>query len=295
MNKIARYRYYNWYTPTEPISVKDGIKLKSRKGNIGDTWWSQCWVDALESFGWSNRLQRGRNYARRGQVIDFDIKKGKIIANVQGSIRKPYEVSISLNMFNDDEWEKILDELTNKAIFSAFLLNGEIPHDIDTIFNKLKLSLLPKSSNELSTYCSCPDIANPCKHIAAVHYVLAEKFDMDPFFIFKLRGRDKDEIINALRERRSRLIKKRKSYHDTKTKKNEKKTVINVSNISLSNFWGSKKSFSKIYIEISPPKIPDATLKLVGNLPISNSRGYMSILKKYYRIISKNAIKYAYQ
>jgi len=291
--EMGRY-YYSYFLPSRPIPVENGIKLKSNRGQIGDTWWSQRWVSLLESFGWSNRLQRGKNYARRGQVIEFNIEKGQVSARVQGSVSTPYKVTIKLKVFSDEQWEKIFDELASKAVFLAFLLSGEMPHDIESLYINLGLSLFPETSKDINTHCTCPDVANPCKHIAAVHYILADTFDENPFFIFKLRGRDKNEVLKILRKRRTRLTKSRKPSKKKKLKKSKKKP----SSFEFKNqddFWGSNKAFSNIYIEISPPQVPEPTLKLTGPLPGPKFKIYNSILKKYYRNISNMAIKYAYK
>src|ERR1700686_1936587 len=149
------------------------------------------------------RLTRGRSYARQGQVISIDIEPGIVKAKVQGSMPKPYNVKIRLKPLSDSNWEKITDGMASQAIFAAKLLAGEMPTNIEEAFHAVHLSLFPTALSDLETDCSCPDWANPCKHIAAVYYLLAERFDEDPFLIFKLRGRTKDEVIQALREKRT--------------------------------------------------------------------------------------------
>src|SRR5437588_12759165 len=93
--------------------------------------------------------------------------------------------------------------MASQAIFAAKLLAGEMPQDIEEAFSAVQISLFPLATTDLDTDCSCPDWANPCKHIAAVYYLLAERFDEDPFLIFKLRGRTKEQIIQVLREKRA--------------------------------------------------------------------------------------------
>ncbi len=160
------YNYGNYYAPTKPKEVKDGIKLQSK--NIASTWWSKKWISLLESFGWDNRLERGRKYARRGQVMNFKIEKGIISAKVQGSASKPYSVKIEIKEFENNEWKKIIGEMGKQAIFTAKLLNREMPEDIEKAFDAAGVSLFPKRT-DIEMNCSCPDSAIPCKHIAAVH------------------------------------------------------------------------------------------------------------------------------
>jgi len=123
---------------------------------------------------------------------------------VQGSSPRPYDVKIKLIPFTDKEWDDIVGMLSEKAVFTAKLLAGEMPGDIEEAFKASGRSLFPADSRELTTYCSCPDHANPCKHIAAVHYILAEEFDRDPFMIFKFRGMTKEKLLDALKEKTGR-------------------------------------------------------------------------------------------
>ncbi|MBZ0272153.1 SWIM zinc finger family protein [bacterium] len=179
--------------------VKDGLKVEKK---IGGTWWSSRWIGVLESFDMGARLARGRTYARRGQVIDIDIGAGVVRSRVQGSRRTPYAVKLQIQPLSDASWEKIFKALASQALFAAKLLAGEMPQAIEEAFSAVGASLFPKRIDDLQTVCSCPDWANPCKHIAAVYYVLGDRFDDDPFLIFALRGRDEKQVIEALRKLR---------------------------------------------------------------------------------------------
>ncbi len=197
---------WNYYRENVPRKVANGLKTKSDRGAIGETWWSKRWVAVLKSFGMGTRLTRGRSYARQGQVVSIDVEPGIIKAKVQGSRPKPYDVEIKLKPLSDKDWDKVTDAMATQAIFVAKLLAGEMPTNIEEAFAAAKVSLFPTSTRELVTDCSCPDWANPCKHIAAVYYILAERFDEDPFLIFKLRGRSKEEIIQTLRSKRAETL-----------------------------------------------------------------------------------------
>ncbi|MDD1728198.1 MAG: SWIM zinc finger family protein [Methanospirillum sp.] len=194
--------YYPYYEKTSPRPVKDGIKAKSRKGAIGEQWWSQKFLDALHAMGMENRLARGRTYARKGQVISLQMEDGVIHAKVQGSSSRPYTVTIEIPEWNEDQWERVFEGISSQALYSAQMLSGEMPPDIDSVIQHAGLTLFPAKGKDLKTYCSCPDYANPCKHIAAVYYILAERFDTDPFLIFAMRGRTKDQILEAITARR---------------------------------------------------------------------------------------------
>jgi uncharacterized Zn finger protein len=93
--------------------------------------------------------------------------------------------------------------MAGKARFAAELLAGRMPREIDEAFGAARASLFPERSRDLHTGCTCPDVANPCKHVAALHCVLAEALDRNPFLLFELRGRAKDAVLAELRRRRA--------------------------------------------------------------------------------------------
>lgn len=198
-----RRKSWNRYPP-QPAArpVEGGIKARSKRGAVGQTWWSQRFLDVLDSFGMGPRLARGKTYARKGQVISMDIAAGQVTALVQGSRARPYRVLVGVAELSADDWRHAEDELAGRAIFLAKLLAGEMPAQVEEAFEACELTLFPATVADLDTACSCPDQANPCKHIAAVFYLLAEAFDDDPFLILAWRGRDRDTLLERLRARR---------------------------------------------------------------------------------------------
>jgi uncharacterized Zn finger protein len=199
-----RYSYYSeYFKPTHPITTDEGIKARSQHGKIGQSWWAERWIAALERLVDAGRLRRGRNYARSGQVLSIEEVAHGVKARVQGSRSTPYKISIQLKPLTDAQWEKVIDQMAAQAIFAAQLLAGEMPQEIEQAFAAAGVSLFPSTSGDLTTDCSCPDWANPCKHVAATHYILGEQFDEDPFLIFRLRGRSQEQILTALRARRA--------------------------------------------------------------------------------------------
>jgi hypothetical protein len=184
--------------PTRPLAVTGGLKARSTRGAIGQTWWSGRFIAVLEAIIVGGRLGRGRHYARHGQVISMDVAAGMVSALVQGSRVQPYRVRIGLAAFGEPEWDAAERALAGSAWYSAKLLAGEMPEDIEDVFAELGLALFPASAAELSMYCSCPDWEVPCKHIAAVFYLLAEAFDDDPFSILAWRGRSREDLLAGL-------------------------------------------------------------------------------------------------
>ncbi|MGH4015469.1 MAG: SWIM zinc finger family protein [Pseudonocardiaceae bacterium] len=194
----------NWFPPpSRPRAVDSGIKVRSKRGAIAQTWWSERFIEVLESIGIGNRLQRGRSYARAGQVVELRVAAGTVTATVQGSRARPYRVRIGITAFDKTEWIQVSQTLADSAWYTAKLLAGEMPEDIEDVFTSVGLSLFPSSARELSMDCSCPDWEVPCKHLAAVFYLLAETFDTDPFAILGWRGRDRDDLLATLNALRS--------------------------------------------------------------------------------------------
>jgi len=187
------------WPPARPRRVEGGIKARSRRGAIGEQWWSRRFIGVLESYGMSGRLARGRSYARAGQVLDFELSQGRVTARVQGSRVRPYQVRIGVLPLTTAQWRRVQQRLASQALFRAKLLAGEMPHEIEEVFAECGTPLFPRSAADLDMHCSCPDWGVPCKHLAAVCYVLAEEFDRDPFAMLAWRGKGRDELLAALR------------------------------------------------------------------------------------------------
>jgi uncharacterized Zn finger protein len=195
---MARWHEFGYYPPSRPREAKGGIKVQSKRGTFASSWWGQCWIATLESFPIGARLGRGRSYARKGQVIYLEIDKGRVRAQVQGSRTRPYAVSITMKPIATSKWKKIAKQASENLLVAAKLMAGEMPPEIEEVFADARAPLFPTSERDLATDCSCPDWSNPCKHVAAVYYLLAEAFDRDPFLLFRLRGMERDNLVALL-------------------------------------------------------------------------------------------------
>jgi uncharacterized Zn finger protein len=281
--------YWSYYERTEPKAVKNGLKAKSKRGSIGETWWSKRWVAVLESFNLGARLTRGRSYARKGQVISIDVKPGFVQAKVQGTFSDPYNVSIKLKPLSQAQWAKAAQAMTAKAVFSVRLLSGEMPQNIEEAFSDSGVSLFPKKKADLKTDCSCPDWSNPCKHIAAVYYLLAEEFDRDPFLIFKLRGRAKAEIIEDLRVIRSEGAEEeseRTPFLVCPVQESAKPLQE-----CLDCFWQKGSKLDLLPINPKAPEVDNAILKRLGDAPFTIGKSNLAaLLPAAYKIAGKSAL-----
>jgi uncharacterized Zn finger protein len=181
-----------------PIRVEGGLVARSERGAIGSTWWSRRFVAVLESLSMGGRLTRGRTYARKGQVLTLTVRPGAVSSTVQGSRPQPYQVSIGFAVLGDDAWQAVESALASQALYRAQLLAGELPGELEEVFAAAGAPLFPGSSRELAMRCTCPDVAVPCKHIAATFYLLAERLDDDPFELLLWRGRSRADLLADL-------------------------------------------------------------------------------------------------
>lgn len=217
-------------------------------------WWSERFWSVMESIGVARRLERGKRYARAERVVAMEVSPGLVRAHVQGSRYDPYEVEIGIEVFTDDQWHDAVRALASQALFSAKLLSGEMPENIEDAFSSVGLSLFPTSPSELTMRCSCPDSVVPCKHIVAIHYVLAEKLDADPFLLFEWRGRNRGRILRDLRHQRAAEASGR-AVARALTKTLEE---------SVDDFWSLGEGFESVSFSVRPPAVSASLLKRLG-------------------------------
>ena len=253
--------WWRYYTPKPAREVKGGIKAQSKRGAFATSWWGQRWIKVLESFNIGARLNRGRAYARKGQVLDIEIETGAVRATVQGSRSRPYRVEVRFRPLSRPQWYHVVTELSGQFLTMAKLLAGEMPEDMEEIFARAKLSLFPHRLKDLETDCSCPDWSNPCKHTAAVFFLLGEEFDRDPFLLFKLRGLTREELFDMLGYGSAAA---RPSVTD--------RGVLPVSSpeelpLQASSFWGGEESLDDLLGEVRLPEVNATLPKRLGNFP----------------------------
>ncbi len=277
-----------YFKPSKPKEAKDGLKAHSQRGTFAKNWWAQRWIAALERLVDSGRLTRGRSYARKGQVLSIEETKDGIAAKVQGSQRSPYKIKIQIAALSDVQWDKVIDALAEQALFTAQLLAGEMPQEIESAFDAAKVSLFPVRRDDLITDCSCPDYANPCKHVAATHYILGERFDEDPFLIFRLRGRTQEQVMAALRLRRAG------EAESIEERLEEPEAVIPLEE-QIGHFWELAVPLEGFSVSIHPPSIAMPLLKRLGEASFIATPGLESLLAGAYQAISKKALEAAYQ
>jgi uncharacterized Zn finger protein len=287
--------HWDYYSQDRPRKALNGIKAKSEHGSIGETWWSRRWLQALEDLGMGSRLSRGRSYARQGQVLSIDLKEGQVDALVQGSLQEPYKITIRLQVLSKTAWEQATDAMAGRAIFAAKLLANEMPSNIEEAFQSVHLSLFPTTDQDLKTRCTCPDWANPCKHSAAVYYILAERFDEDPFLLFKLRGRSQEALLADLKKKRLASLPAEpppSTPFTTPLPHTPSATASLRLERHLDTFWQSPEPLESF--SISPhrsPIVEQAILKRLGPAPYTIGQHNLSaLLARIYDQVEEAAV-----
>lgn len=199
---MARRRRWDdpWqrFPASKPLEVEDGITTSKQRGAMAESWWSKRFVDVLDTYGLGARMQRGRRYARTGQLLSFDVHPGQLLAQVQGSRVTPYLVTVDAPATSDSQWAEVDAALASRVKFAARLLAGDVPPELEDVFADAGVALLPKKWSDIVARCTCPDFANPCKHIAAVLYVFADRLDDNPWLLLEWRGRTREQILEPL-------------------------------------------------------------------------------------------------
>jgi uncharacterized Zn finger protein len=280
---MSRWDYYgDYFPPSIPLPARGGIRARSRKGDFAASWWGRRWITVLESFDLRSRLTRGRSYARRGQVLHLEIAKGNVTATVQGSRPNPYAVTIGLKEIAATQRHKVAKAIAANMAIAAKLMAGELPVEVEACFSRAGAPLFPARARDLTTSCSCPDFSNPCKHIAAVYYLLAEEFDRDPFLLFRLRGVGRDELTALLGEAASKT--RRTARVETMTRAAPASQPLAA---DPERFWRGRPLHDELYggVQISDDAAPLA--RRLGNFPFW--RGEIDFLESISSLSSRAA------
>ena len=259
-------------------------------------WWSQRWLELLDSYRFKKRLERGRIYARQGNILSIEFQGAKVIAKVQGSEAQPYTVSLYLDSFTDEEWGYVLETMSQRAIIPAKLLAGEMPQNIEEVFTANGLSLFPFTLSDVRSKCTCPDKANPCKHIAAIYYQLGDRFSEDPFVLFQLRGRSKEKIISNLRQLRGASVE---TVNVEKTPENQPSQTDSYIPLKIDGFWEYDQPLESSLVVIAP-SVNETVLETLGSIPLAKDEEkvanltsadlVMRYLDSIYKNVSQKAV-----
>ncbi len=252
--------------------------------SYGNTYWGKEWLNSLTQIDYSNRLPRGRTYANKGAAGDIQIDGNRITAKVQGSRRRPYDISVSVNKFTPTEKAKIVQLVTENPIHLSKLLNRELPSQLDEACQRVGINIFPKSWNDMNGQCSCPDWAVPCKHLASVLYLIANEIDKNPFLVFELHDFDLFKGLEGV----GYTIGEQKDI-----------AVLRISDLQTTYEFDDTpfEWQSDVFQNLDFSTIPDCQeqlLTILGKKPVFYPSGdFKSVLEKAYQSVAKYLTKVA--
>ena len=271
------------------------------------TWWGQRFIEALEDFTDSGRLQRGRSYSTDNRIKQWILKEGKVEAKLRGNInpyfgvyKEPtYKVSVQMTHLSAAQWQKIIQKLTQRASFIARLLLNEIPENIENVFADAGVHLLPNDYRDFKVACDCPDYEVPCKHIAGVCYRLAGQLDQDPFLLFEMRGLAPEKLLQELASSPlGKVLSDAKSSATVElvpVASFYTRPVITElpQEISLKGFWQGQQPLPKSIEPSQAATIPAMLIKKGGDFPAfwQKQSSFIDVMEDFYVRMRKTTLK----
>jgi uncharacterized Zn finger protein len=278
-------------------SVLDNGRMAAGPGKGERSWWAGRWMRALAQVLDANRIAEGRACARAGRVTRLEVQPGLVLAEVQSSAnatQAPYRVRMATVMFTDAQWDRITSLMGQRAIYAAQLINGEMPEDIEAVFQAAGVSLFPTSMHDLGAGCTCAEWPSACRHVVGVFCRMGEMIDSDPFLLFTVRGRTKEQLMTALRARRA-------GQWDAETFQQMSSTEPGAMTdprslpADLDEFWRLDSMLEDIQIRVAAPEIEGELLKVLGELSFLESKDVRGQLAEIYRRVSQHALDLAFR
>ncbi len=276
-------------------------------GNGGSSaWWSRRWMEMLTRLGMNTDLAQARQTLRGCRVQRLEVLVGEISARVRDRELGDCPVTIRSAPLSDEQWEAVLDALSSQALFTAQLLAGDMPPEIEDVFAQAGAALLPPNVESLQHECGCcnhPD--RLCRPLLATYLALGEMLSEDPWLLFRLRGRDRDHVLRDLRVRRSRsaapgaapqprptLAEEPVAYRLQGDTGEHEETPLAA---QIEHYWGRSKRVTEFHHHIAPPLIELALLRRLGPLPYSTeSLDAQDELAELYRRVTRSGLALAY-
>lgn len=258
-----------------------------KRSSASISWYSERLLGLLEDLGIDPYLEAGLEIFQKRKVLDFAVTPGRVSAKVLADEQKPHRVAFLLDQFEDADWVKIFDELSKKSLFFAKLLGSEIPSEIESAFRESGYPLLPSSPEQLRLFCDCSN--SPCEHVAGLYYRFSQAIDLDPFLIFLLRGRGKDETVFELRKHRTHLERPLEiDASDEGIVPTPNRSALQ--GIAPEDFWKMSKQVDKLSYNIRADELPAAILRHLEPLPLAGLEDFIEQpLEETYAKIARRA------
>ncbi len=313
--------------PMKPRRVKGGVRAPISDAASTGSWIAQRWLRLLEQAAEGQRLIDGQEYAREGQTKRWSTSAGKVEASIQGRAFRPYTTTLTIPTFSHEQWDKAVNSMSEGAMYSAKLLSGEVPANIEDVFSPLSIKLVPTLPADVVPRCTCDPSAAPvaadsglsinkvaeqvqkpalqasgdvvhtgrwCKHACCLAYLLAARFTEDPFLIFVLRGLDTHDLVDRLRQRRAVVgaaLGSTPIYQQRVAGVSEMQSLKLEE--TLSSFWEMGPSVKDLDMPMTKPEVSQPLLRRLGQSPWTGQAKFplVGLLASCYETISEKALQ----
>lgn len=272
-------------------------------------YWSKQWSAQVRELGILGDAGGGRSAAAPAappaRVRRLEVVPGGIVASLQDRAAGACTVEIRVAPLSDAQWDRLVELLGGQPMLSAQLHSGTVPPEIEQLFAEAGATLVPRSADEFTILCSACD-AQPCRHLALINTLFAEMLDDDPWLLFLLRGRERQQIAREVRE--SRNVPGRESapagdapagqplaperQADAPPAESDPAASLVA---QMDEYWGNRHLLKQFHHHIAPPSVELALLRRLGP-PAATDEG-MAVYEQLvtlYRRVSEEALALAY-
>jgi uncharacterized Zn finger protein len=263
--------------------------------NNGSTagWWVSRWQSTVSQAMGPTNTSEGRALVRKGLVSGLSVELGLLRGTVGGAEGASCRVRVSLRTLSDAEWDRCLDALASQAVYAAQLLNAELPRGVEGLMRGLGVPLFAEGRGDMEAECSCGHLRS-CRHVAAVLIAAGERLADDPFLLFELRGRGRDDLVGALRERRLAVVAKQEAASRAVVAAGTS-TEEALEGVTADAFWRMGAEVRGLPLRVEPPDMSMETLKVLGDLTFAEDEDLLPMLEPIYRQVTERALEVAYE
>ena len=275
--------------PEQPRRVRHGIKFRRKLGLEGLPWHAAGFVAACEDGIRPDAKVLGMEYALAGQVANYVVTPGAVEASVQGRGARPYQVRITVRPLTREEWDRVIERMAAEAVFAARLLTGEVPESIEDCFREIGRRLVPGPDDAVHSQCDC-GLPQPCKHVAAVAALMAERIEVDPVVLFQLRGLEGERLLEKLQEQRTLQSSGVSQAHATATE-DESDSGLQPLELCASDYWRPGAALDEATAVPTGDHVPHALLRRMGPSPMGGKFPMVGLMASIYDSIRARALQ----
>jgi uncharacterized Zn finger protein len=261
-----------------PRKVRNGIRLRTKDEEVAFSWPAGAWLDRLLAPYGDSARSEGLDFARRGQTVLLNVEPARIVATVQDSAARPFEVRIELESIGREDWDRIVSSMAREAKYTAKLVSGDVSAEIAEPFAAAGLSLLPEPG-QVTVKCGCG--IEHCRHAVTTLYLVAERMDSDPLMILTLRGLFGPRFLERLQEARLLATSGVSRAHPIPGTAAAIRALPPMEQ-AIETFWNTGTGLETFRRERRMEYAPHALLRRLGNAPLEGRFPLVGLLASIY-------------